>query len=42
MSKLINKFFEDDERARTIIAAIGLGGGLIVAALFTLNNWLYL
>lgn len=40
MSKLINKFFEDDERARTIIAAVGLIGGLIVTVLFFLSYWL--
>lgn len=42
MSKWIHKFLADGERAHTIIAAVGLGGGLIVMGLFILNNWLYL
>ena len=40
MGKLIHKFLEDEERAHTIIAVIGMGGGLIVTVLFFLSYWL--
>jgi hypothetical protein len=40
MDKLIHKFLEDGERAHTIIAVVGLGGGLIVLVVAILNNLL--
>jgi len=38
MAKLIHKFLEDEERGRTIVAAIGLVGGLLIAVAAVLTT----
>jgi len=40
MSQLVHKFLENEERSRNLVAAVGIGAGVILLTLAILNTFL--
>ncbi|MGK5071191.1 hypothetical protein [Janthinobacterium sp. RT4P48] len=40
MARLLHQFLQDEERSRNLVAAIGMGAGVILLTLSILNTFL--